>query len=477
MTKFLPEHPGGSAIILKLAGTDATERYDPIHPPNTLEESLPPEAFLGTVDVSTMPKSDTTSDASAGEQKYEPAPVSDCLNMDEIEQLATLKMTKQAWAYYFSAADDHLSKELNNAAYRQILLRPRIFVDTTSVDTSTTLLGNKVNIPFFVSPAAQARLGHPAGEHGIAQACATYGACQIISNNASQSPEDIVAGASADQVFGWQLYVQVDRSKSEKMLARINKLKQIKFVVLTLDAPIPGKREIDQREGVNFSATLPVTSSAAQGSDPSRTGTSPTAASAAAKPKISGGVGQAQFAGTACDLTPQNTLPWLAKHTSLPIVLKGVQTHEDAYMAAQHPQIKAIILSNHGGRAADTAPPSIHTLLEISRHCPSVFDKIEVWVDGGIKRGTDIAKALALRARGVGIGRLPLYGLAAGGVEGVERVLEILKAEVETAMRLLGVETVDQLGPQHVNTRALERDIFEEAGNLDKLEAWIKAKL
>ena len=476
VTAFLPDHPGGSAIILKLAGTDATDRYDPIHPKNTLEESLSEDAFLGTIDASTLPKSDIASDASAGEQKYVPAPVSDCLNMDEIEQLATQKMSKQAWAYYFSAADDHLSKELNNVAYRQILLRPRIFVDTTKVDTSTTLLGNNVNIPFFVSPAAQARLGHPAGEHGIAQACATYGACQIISNNASQSPEDIVAGASADQVFGWQLYVQVDRSKSEKMLARVNKLKQIRFVVLTLDAPIPGKREIDQREGVNFSATLPVTSSVSQGSDSSRTGSSPTAASAG-KPKISGGVGQAQFAGTACDLTPQNTLPWLAKQTSLPIVLKGVQTHEDAYMASQHPQIKAIILSNHGGRAADTAPPSIHTLLEIRRHCPSVFDKIEVWVDGGIKRGTDIVKALALGARGVGIGRLPLYGLAAGGVEGVERVLEILKAEVETAMRLLGVETVDQLGPNHINARALERDIYEEAGNLDKLQAWLKAKL
>lgn len=157
------------------------------------------------------------------------------------------------------------------------------------------------------------------------------------------------------------------------------------------------------------------------------------------------------FAGTACDLTWTTTLPWLAKHTDLPIVLKGVQTHEDAYMAAQHStQIKGIILSNHGGRAADTAPTSIHTLLEIRKYCPQVFDKLEVWIDGGIKRGTDVVKALCLGATAVGLGRNALYGLSAGGQAGVERVFEILKAEVETAMRLLGAETINDLGLRHV---------------------------
>lgn len=146
-------------------------------------------------------------------------------------------------------------------------------------------------------------------------------------------------------------------------------------------------------------------------------------------------------------------MPWLAKHTDLPIVLKGIQTHEDAYACQQYPQIKGIILSNHGGRAADTAPPSIHTLLEIRKYCPEVLDKLEVYVDGGIKRGTDIAKALALGARAVGLGRNILYGLGAGGQAGVERVFEILKAELETAMRLLGVERIDQLNPKNVSVR------------------------
>ena len=193
-----------------------------------------------------------------------------------------------------------------------------------------------------------------------------------------------------------------------------------------------------------------------------------------------GGVGKALFAGTAPDLTWKTTLPWLRQHTDLPIVLKGLQTHEDAYIASLHtPQVKGIIFSNHGGRAMVTAPPSIHTLLEIRKYCPEVFSRLEVFVDGGIKRGTDIVKALCLGARGVGLGRAPLYGLGTGGVEGVERTLQILKAEVETAVRLLGVEKVTDLRPHHVNARAVERDIYDgvEAAGMEKLGLWVRSKL
>lgn len=233
---------------------------------------------------------------------------------------------------------------------------------------------------------------------------------------------------------------------------------------------------MDEREGRNIGAKLPVSSSVQSGSS-SRTSPRADAASAL-KPKArGGGVGQAMFAGTACDLTWQKTLPWLAQHTDLPIVLKGIQTHEDAYLASLYPQIKGIILSNHGGRAMDTAPPSIHTLLEIRKFCPEVFSKLEVWVDGGIKRGTDIVKALALGAKNVGLGRNVLYGLGAGGQAGVERVFEILKAEVETAMRLLGVESVPELGARHVNVRAVERDIWDGESGIDELRRNPKAKL
>ncbi|KAK4550666.1 hypothetical protein LTR36_000245 [Oleoguttula mirabilis] len=492
VTSFLSEHPGGAKIILQLAGTDATEEYDPIHPPGTLEESLPASAKLGLFDESTLPKSEkspeeTGTTISPAQEQADDSPdnLDECLNLDDIEALATKKISRKAWGYYYSAADDLHSKSLNNTVYSSILMRPRVFVDCTRCDTSTTLLGHKVNVPFYVSPAAMARLGHPDGEAGIAKACGTYGAMQIISNNASQTVEQVVEGKEG-QMFGWQLYVQMDRKKSEDMLARIKKLPQIKFICLTLDAPVPGKREHDERtkSGGGVGANLPVRSAVQQGSA-STTKPHPEEKSARLEERLegddsAGGVGKALFAGTAPDLTWKTTLPWLRKHTDLPIVLKGLQTHEDAYIASLHaPQVKGIILSNHGGRALDTAPPSIHTLLEIRKYCPEVLSRLEVYVDGGIRRGTDVVKALCLGAKGVGLGRSPLFGNGAGGVAGVERVLEILKAETETAMRLLGVEHISQLGPQHVNARAVERDIFDGVGavGIEKLGLWVRSKL
>ncbi|KAH6660117.1 FMN-dependent dehydrogenase-domain-containing protein [Truncatella angustata] len=464
VTEFLPSHPGGSKIILQLAGQDATEEYDPIHPPGLLEENLKPEAKLGRIDPDTLVTTTTANEEpKMSDGDVADPPLESLLNLDEIEELATKKMPKKAWAYYYSSSDDQFSKRYNNQVYRNILLRPRVFLDCVSCDSSTTLLGQKVGLPLFVAPAAMARLGHPDGEAGIARAAAKFGALQIISNNASMTPEQIVADAAPGQMFGWQLYVQNDRDKSLAMLARINKMSdKFKCIVLTLDAPVPGKRELDEKQ--NFANAAPVAAAAKTSGEPSRPG--------------GGGVGQQLFFGTAADLTWKVTLPWLAQHTNLPIVLKGLQTHEDAYIAAKYaPQVQAVILSNHGGRALDTAPPAIHTLLEIRKYCPDVLKKIEVWVDGGVKRGTDVVKALCLGARGVGIGRAALFGLGAGGQAGVERTFEILKAEIETCMRLLGAPNVDALGPQHINTRMVERDIYDGDSNLENGLWAPKAKL
>ncbi len=378
------------------------------------------------------------------------------LNLDEIEDAATKKLSKKGWAYYYSAADDLVSKEFNNTVYRQILLRPRVFIDCSRCDQTTSFLGHKLGLPVYVSPAAMARLAHPDGEWGIAQACKKFGAMQIISNNASMTPEQIVKDAPPEQVFGWQIYVQTERKKSEDMLVRINKLDAIKFICLTLDAPVPGKREHDERS----KNIVEETDSAIKDAG-------------GEKLKGGGGIGQSLFFGTDPTLTWKETLPWLRRHTKKPIILKGLQTHEDAWLASQHAdQVKGIVLSNHGGRAADTAPPSVHTLLEIRKYCPEVFDNLDVIVDGGIKRGTDVVKALALGAKAVGLGRPALFGLGAGGIEGVERTLEILRDETATAMRLLGVEFVRDLGPQHLNTRVAERDIYDGPPGLQ-----LKAKL
>lgn len=413
VTSFLPEHPGGSKIILSLAGKDATEEYDPVHPPGTLEDNLKPEDKLGRVDPNSImqEKKEAVKPDQEQDEEVKALPMEHLLNIDDIEAQATRLISKKAWSYYFSAGDDMKSKTLNNTVYRDILLRPRVFVDCTACDMTTTFLGHKVGLPLYVSPAAMARLAHPDGEWGIAQAASRFNAMQIVSNNASMTPEQIVQGAKPGQVFGWQIYVQNQREKSVAMLKRIGKMRDhYKFICLTLDAPVPGKREHDERSNLGKPS---VVESASNEKDDGE------------KRPGGGGVGQQLFFGTASDLTWKTTLPWLAEHTDLPIVLKGLQTHEDAYLAAQYaPQVKAIILSNHGGRALDTAPPAVHTLLEIRKYCPEVFSKIEVWVDGGIKRGTDVVKALCLGAKGVGVGRAALFGLGAGGQKGVERMFE-----------------------------------------------------
>ncbi|GES66429.1 FMN-dependent dehydrogenase [Aspergillus terreus] len=336
------------------------------------------------------------------------------LSIAELERLAHERLSPKALAYYASGTDDEITKTANGNIFKSILLRPRIFVDCSYCSLSVTIMGNRVGLPIFISPAAMAKLAHPSGEAGIASACSRFNALQIISKNASMSVADIVR-AGPNAVFAWQLYVLKDMNATERTLAQISRIPQIKFIVLTLDAPFPGKREADER----YKAT-----EVAAGAPP-------------------------QVWGTNATLTWKKTLDWLCKHTRLPIVLKGVQTHEDAYLATKFPAVKGIILSNHGGRALDTANTPIQVLLEIRKFCPQVLTQLEVFIDGGVKRGTDVVKALALGAKAVGLGRAALYGLAVGREEGVHRALQTLADETTTSMRLLGVNNVSDLGPHH----------------------------
>jgi isopentenyl diphosphate isomerase/L-lactate dehydrogenase-like FMN-dependent dehydrogenase len=315
------------------------------------------------------------------------------LSIAEMEQIALKRLSPKAISYYASGTDDEITKVANGNIFKSIILRPKVFVDCTHCSLSTSLIGNSVGLPIFISPAAMAKLAHPQGEVGIVSACSSFNVLQIISKNASMSVADIVrAGPGA--VLAWQLYVLKDIKATERTLAYIRTIPHIKFIVLTLDAPFPGKREADERYKAR---------EVAGGSPP-------------------------QIWGTESALTWEKSLRWLSGHTDLPIVLKGIQTHEDAFAATKFPIVKGIILSNHGGRALDTAPPPIQVLLEIREFCPQVLTQLDVLIDGGVKRGTDVVKALALGAKGVGLGRAALYGLAAGGERGVHRSLQSMSS-------------------------------------------------
>ncbi|KAK1989298.1 FMN-dependent dehydrogenase [Colletotrichum cereale] len=369
-------------------------------------------------------------------------PVSHILSISEMEEYAMRKLSPKAISCYASGTDDEVTKVRNGTVFRSILLRPRVFVDCTRHSLLTNILGNPVGLPVYVSPAAMAKLAHPSGEAGIAAACSRFRGLQIISKNASMSPSSIVQ-AGPNAVFAWQLYVLKDIEATERTLAQIRAIPQIKFIVLTLDAPFPGKREADERFKM---------AEVAKGGPP-------------------------QVWGTESSLTWQKTLEWLTKQTSLPIVLKGIQTHEDAYAATLFPSVKGIIISNHGGRALDTTMTPVQVLLEIREYCPQALDRIDVLIDGGVRRGTDIVKALALGAKGVGIGRAALYSLAVGGQAGVERALQILTDEIITAMRLLGVERVDQLGSRHINMNVLQSRLYGGPSGLERIDTELRYKL
>lgn len=248
------------------------------------------------------------------------------------------------------------------------------------VSTATRILGCDVGLPLFVSPAALARLVHPDGEKALAAGCGAKGVAQCVSTNASFPLSDIVASAPAEHPFFFQLYVNKDRAKTESLLRDVVGTGRVKALFLTVDAPVAGKREADERVRADESLASPM--SGARATNDAK----------------GGGLGRVM--GSYIDATLSwEDIPWLRRCVGdLPIVLKGVQGAADAKLAVQH-GIQGIVVSNHGGRSLDTSPPAILILLELQKCCPEVFDKLEVYVDGGIRRGTDILKALCLVPR------------------------------------------------------------------------------
>ena len=242
-----------------------------------------------------------------------------------------------------------------------------------------------------------------------------------------------VAGGVPPMTFFFQLYVDRDRTKSEVLLRKVEEL-GVKGIMVTVDAATNGKRELDERVSVEAAIT------AAPARIPGEKFT---------KDKQGGGLARL-MSGFIDPALVWEDIKWLRKSTKLPLVLKGIMTWQDAVLAAEH-GVEGIILSNHGGRNLDTSPPSLLTLLEIQRNAPWVFSRLEIIIDGGIKRGTDIFKALCLGASSVEIGRGFLYSVNYGE-EGVERFIGILRDELETTMRLMGVRSLDELHPGMVWT-------------------------
>lgn len=273
------------------------------------------------------------------------------------------------------------------------------------------MLGQRMTVPIFCSPASMVKLAHPDGEKAIAHGCRAAGIPQCISTSASFPIAEIVDAVKGPGKYGelegplpifFQLYVNKEREKSEKLLRHVEEL-GIKAIFVTVDAPVAGKREADERIKADETVSTPMSGTTA-------------------KNDAKGGALGRIMAGFIDASLSWDDIPWLRRCTNLPIVLKGIQTAMDAKKAMEN-GIDAILLSNHGGRSLDTSPAPILVLLELQKCCPEVFDKMEIFVDGGIMRGTDVFKALCLGARSVGIGRGFLFA-STYGPEGVEKFVD-----------------------------------------------------
>lgn len=295
------------------------------------------------------------------------------------------------------------------------------------------MLGTKTDAPFYVTATALGKLGHPDGEVCLTKAAGKHGIIQMIPTLASCSFDEIMDAANATQIQWLQLYVNKDREVTKRIVQHAER-RGCKGLFITVDAPQLGRREKDMRS--KFSD---------EGSNIQRGQTTDTSQGAARA--IS------SFIDPALEW---KDMAWFRSITKMPIVIKGVQRVEDVIKAAEA-GLDGVVLSNHGGRQLEFARSGIEILAEtmpVLRRM-GLADKIEVYVDGGIRRGTDMLKALCLGAKGVGIGRPFLYAMAAYGVDGVDRAMQLLKDELEMNMRLIGCTSVDQLNPSLIDTKSL----------------------
>ncbi len=337
----------------------------------------------------------------------------------DYEPFARDRMTEQAWAYMAGGAADELTLWDNIAAYQRIKLQPKVLRDLTDGHTQVTLFGHTYPFPIFLAPVAFQKLVHEEGELATVLAASANQAGMVVSTQASVPIEDIAENAAAPLWF--QLYIQPDRDFTKALVKRAENAGYTALVV-TVDAPVSGIRNREQRAGF----TLPqgveaVNLRGMRGLPPHR---------AEAGGPVLLGSNLLAAAPTWADLE------WLKSLTTLPVLVKGIMTADDADRAIAM-GVDGVVVSNHGGRVLDGVPATIDVLAAIAER---VARRVPLLVDGGIRRGSDIVKAIALGADAVLIGRPYIFGLAAAGAVGVSHVIHMLRAELEVTMALTGAQ-------------------------------------
>jgi 4-hydroxymandelate oxidase len=335
------------------------------------------------------------------------------LNVWDYERLAADRLEPGAHGYYAGGAGDELTLRENVAAFRRRYLRPRMLIDVETCTTATTVLGQEVSMPLLVAPVAFQRVAHPDGEVGMARAADAAGTIMCLSTLATSTPAEVAATGAR---LWFQLYVFRDDGLTRELIAQARD-GGFRALVLTVDAPVRGNRERDARTAFTIPDDIRI---AALG----RGGMTPKEVFDAVSPSLT-----------------WRDLERICADSGLPLLVKGVLTAEDARLACEH-GASGVVVSNHGGRQLDGVPATIDVLEEV---VDAVAGRVEVLVDGGVRRGTDVVKALALGARAVLAGRAALWGLVVDGEAGARTVLELLQAEILHALRLVGCTSPDEV--------------------------------
>ena len=346
------------------------------------------------------------------------------LTLDDAERLAEEAISPEAWSYIFGGAGDERTLRWNRAAFSRYRLRPRVLVDVSSITTETTVLGTPVSMPVLVAPMAFHQIAHEEGELATAKGAAAAGTLMCVSTVATATPQDIAEAAPGAPRW-LQIYVFQDRGVSDGVIEQALEA-GFSALVLTADLPVYGIRHRESRTGFE----------APEDDVP-----------AIVRARERGGEKEEHHSLGLLE----SGLEWdyvaeLVERWKVPVLVKGLVTAEDAVLACEH-GASGVVVSNHGGRQLDGAIASLEALPEV---VAAVGDRAEVYLDGGVRRGSDVAIALALGARAVLVGRPVMYGLALGGAKGVEQVLEILREETENALALLGCRSPAEVSGAHV---------------------------
>jgi 4-hydroxymandelate oxidase len=343
----------------------------------------------------------------------------DSADFDALEGKARGKLTSAAYAFAAAGADDEITLADNIAAWRRLRLRPRVLNDITAIDTSVSGLGARLATPIMVAPFGRHKLFHPDGERATARGSAAAGAVFILPTTATVSIED-VAKESANTPRWFQLYLPSDRLLAENLIDRAAAA-SFGAIVLTVDQPVYGSSPRAAR--APLAPSLDIRNANLPGAPIAQNSYKP------------GWTGTVTWPATWRDLE------WLVRRSPLPVIVKGVLRGDDAVRCVEA-GARAIIVSNHGGRHLDATVASADALPEIAA---ALAGKAELYVDGGVRRGTDIVKALALGARAVLVARPVIWGLALDGADGVRAVLDHLLDELKRSMALCGVARLDEI--------------------------------